>query len=146
MNRNIKPRSLEFKAAVTAIKALAAVADSEHCIAALTEAIEEKMKKEFAAKYGLTKAKVVDIQRLIQPSENKGKTYAAITPPHHDHNSMWLKNGTPYCFVIHVYDVSQRKIQDWIDYCAPRGLEFKIENGSFHYPGGAVCVVFRKKE
>jgi len=115
---------------------------------------DEKAKKAWAKKHGLKEQTqypfcVHEITGRKCKHEYRGicscgPSIDFCTPPHGDHESMWLKDGKPHVFVSQPYGLSHNKLMDILQYCEMAGLELTITSyPAWYYPGHVLFLEFR---
>ncbi len=62
-------------------------------------------------------------------------------PPGYDHVSWWKKDGKPFAFVFHPYDMGWEKLSELVDWAREWGMVVNIDASSWHYPGWTTRVV-----
>lgn len=89
------------------------------------------------------------IGRLIEPS--RGCRHPGghdldhpHKPPHCDHPVLWLRDGEPAAYGIHLYDNSRETLDDLFSFADEWNLEFQIEPVSWYNPGGCVHYLFTR--
>lgn len=67
-------------------------------------------------------------------------------PPHPDHCDLWLRDGEPAAYTMHLYDVGHDVLEEVLAFADEHGLEAEIDPTSWYYLGRTVHIVFTKSE
>lgn len=67
-------------------------------------------------------------------------------PPHADHASLWLADGTPAVYTMHLYELPGQHVRDIAAFAAEYELQFRIEPYSLYFPGQTTLVTFSPPE
>lgn len=65
-------------------------------------------------------------------------------PPHADHASLWLVDGDPAVYSVHLYDLPDEHVRDLADFADEYGLCLRIEPYSLYWPGRTTLVTFAR--
>lgn len=85
-----------------------------------------------------------DVLRLFGP--RRKSTDVPEAPPGSEHASLWVRDGSPARFVSQPYELPMEALRDMIRYCDRNELTFTVHGSSWHFPGSAVFVEFRRKD
>lgn len=67
-------------------------------------------------------------------------------PPHADHADLWLRDGEPAVYSMHLYDVQTKEIRDLLEFADRWGLEIEIHGSSWYYANRTVHIVLYPPE
>lgn len=60
--------------------------------------------------------------------------------PVSDHDSLWLKDGKPYVYVMQPYSADDVQLEKLIQICKKNNLTFFIDAHSFYSPAGTISI------
>lgn len=128
-------------------------APREDVLTAVADALEDHLRNQFKQKYEVDEtADTACIGRLIAGGDACHHTGLVMTgaetaqpphqPPHADHADLWLRDGTPEVFSMHLYDLNRDELQDLLEFADRQGLDLDIDPSSWYHVGQAIHVVF----
>jgi transcriptional regulator with XRE-family HTH domain len=67
-------------------------------------------------------------------------------PPHVDHAQLYLREGVPTYYVMHLYKMSGGQARDVSEFCEENGLACLIwPHLNWYFPGSAMAVIIQRK-
>jgi len=130
--------------------------DDEDVVTATADALEDELRARFMDAHGVDAtaettciAPLVagwdDCQHVLPRKGDDGET-PPHHPPHADHCDLWLDDGTPAAFTMHLYDVGRETLADLLDFADRWGLDFRISPASWYYANRTGLVVLYPPE
>jgi hypothetical protein len=92
---------------------------------------------------GLKKSPRCSWERLIGKIDREGLEEHL---PVSDHDSLWLKDGKPYVYVMQPYSASDLQLEKLIQICKKNNLTFWIDAHSFYSPAGTISIKLYQKD
>lgn len=124
-----------------------------NAIRAVADGLEDLLREQFKASYGVDKTTDGGrcIGRLISdggrcthntPSKWSSSGDPPHSPPHADHADLWLADGEPAAYTMHLYDFEGDQMRDVVEFADEWGLSVRSEPWSWYFPNQTVHVVF----
>lgn len=154
MTRHNQHPSPEYLGLVESIEEFVQENSFDDGLRAAADGLEDGYREQFKAGYAVeTTANTACIGRLIegwsmckhgwhQPRDGSADDQPPCKPPHADHADLWLRDGEPAAYSMHLYDVDQDVLGDLFDFAEAYGLEVAIEPSSWYFPGQTTQIVF----
>lgn len=160
MSRFTHTPSPEYSAFVKAIQEYATTDHDdphEDVLTAVADALEDHLRDQFKQQHNVDEiAETACIGRLIAGGDACHHTGlpmngdASVQPPHHpphaDHTELWLRDGAPEVFSMHLYDLHRDELQELLEFADRHGLEMSVDPSSWYYLGRTTHIVFYPPE
>lgn len=157
MTRHNQNPGHDYRALVERINRFQEENSGDDAVRVVADALEDVYLDEFKSAYVVDRASTTAcIGRLIggwggckhgwnQPRDVPDD-HPPCNPPHSDHADLWLRDGEPAAFTMHLYDVDQEVLDDVLAFADTHGLEVSVEAGSWYFPGRTTLIVFYAPE
>lgn len=157
MTRHNQNPDHDYAALMASIERYLEDHSGDDAVRAVADGLEDVYREEFEEEYNVEKtASTACIGRLIggwsmcKHSGNRPKNtpedFPPHKPPHVDHADLWLRDGEPAAFTMHLYDVGREVVEDVVSFADTHDLLVSVEAGSWYFPGRTTLIVFYAPE
>lgn len=158
MTRHNHHPSSEYQELAARIEEFAEENSTDDAVRAVADGLEDALREEFKQSYDVdgTTDGTDCIGRLIagwstckhgwNEPKNPSPDHPPCKPPHADHADLWLHDGEPAVYTMHLYDLHRDEVRDIVDFADEYGLEVSINPSSWYFPSRTTHVVFYRPE